>query len=80
VNLQKVLRNSVAVGILVIILNPGLCENNSNRNVSCRGKEIISQESDKIFVDKDGQVWHFYSNYSDDKDSSSDADQYGVFY
>jgi hypothetical protein len=73
-NLRKILKNSFGLGLLLITVGRPGCERDSTKGIQAK-----SNQFHKIFVDKDGRVWHFYSNYDNDLDSSmNDANQYGI--
>ena len=76
----RILKNSFGFGLLLIILTPGVCKRGVN-NLSTNARLPVSKAADRIFVDKGGQVWHFFTNYSNDEDSIVDnVDRSGIFY
>jgi len=79
-NRRRIFKNSFGLGLLLIVVTVTICENGIN-NRSTKATLPASQTSDRIFVDKDGQLWRVFTNYSNDEDSIADnVDRSGIFY
>lgn len=78
---NRFFKNSLGVGLLLVLLDPTHCENGSHRNTLIKETLASCKESSKNFVDNDGRIWHIYSNDERGQDTTTDdANQYGLFY